>query len=74
MAQARQTAFKLLEKYYHKHKVPDMVYVPFIKLCRSVCEEKPFQVPGPRHYTVDTVIKLQQTLGGEVLLRGYLTK
>ena len=57
MEQTRKTAFKLLGKYYHEHNVPGMVYVPFIKLCRSVCEEQPFAVPAPHHHTVEAAIK-----------------
>jgi hypothetical protein len=74
MKQTRETAFKLLAKYYHEHNIPGMVYVPFIKLCRSVCEDQSFTAPGPHHRTVEAAIKSQQTLGGEFLLRGYLTK
>ena len=64
MEQTRKSAFKLLGQYYHEHNVPGMVYVPFIKLCWSVCDKQPFDVPGPHHHTIEAAIKSQQTLGG----------
>ena len=73
-AKARKGAFKLLEKYYHQHKVPASVYVPFVKLCWAAIEDSDLHVHDPVLPSVETAIMNQKKLGGEFLLQGYLTR
>ena len=72
--QARASAFKLLEKYYNHHKVPPLVYVPFVRLCRMACDGAPEDSPISAHDSLSDAISSQRHLGHDFLLRGYLTK
>ena len=71
--EARNNAIKLMTTYYHEKQVPALVYVPFIKMIRNICDvnldEAIHQQQPP---TVQAAIQAQQKLGGEFMLRGYL--
>ena len=74
MKTTRTNAFKLREKYYHQHGILGMVYVPFIELCQSTCNNKPMQVKRPVHITVEDAIHAQRNLGHDFFLQGYLAR
>jgi hypothetical protein len=72
MQQNRKSAFKSLEKYYHQHKIPALVYIPFIRICHAACEIWEPNL-GPLPPEIHKAVTAQQELGGEFTLRGYLT-
>ena len=74
MKNTRMNAFKLMEEYYHQHGIPGMVYVPFIKLYQSTCNDKPMQAREPVHRTVEDAIHAQCNLGHDFFLRWYLAR
>ena len=69
----RKRAITLLEKYYHQHRIPATVYVPFIRV-KAACEG--VEVVWVNQTTPSTMaaIQTQQRLGPDFLLRGLLTK
>jgi ribonuclease HI len=72
--QARVEAFRLMERYYHQHGIPATVYMPFLKLCWAECERTELDVYGRQPPIVRQAIDSQIMLGGEFLLRGYISK
>ena len=72
--ETRDEAFKLLEKYYHHHDIPALVYVPFVRLCWLACEDAELKLTGTVLPEITKAVENQSRLGGEFLLRGYLTR
>ena len=70
----RKQAFRQLEKYYHLHKIPSLVYVPIIKLLRSACQTGGNEWDIPSVPELAVAIRSQQALGEDFILRGYLVK
>ena len=72
--ETRKRAFELLEQYYHEHKIPKAVYMPIVQECWATCTGLAnTQNNAPRDTPVQRAIDTQSELGGEFLLRGYLT-
>ena len=74
MNKARVRAFKQCEQYYHQHKIPALVYVPFLKLIRSVCNRRAPVLHDRPHPAVRTAVIAQEKIGWELTLRGYLSR
>ena len=70
----RQTAFQQLEKYYHVHCIPAIIYVPIIKLLRSSCSSGGLRWNEPTVPIITKAINSQRALGEDFIIRGYLTK
>ena len=70
----RRQALRQLEKYYHLHKIPSLVYVPVIKLLRSACQSGGNEWDIPAVPELASAVKSQQALGDDFILRGYLVK
>ena len=34
----RKSTFQLLKRYYRQHKIPTVVYIPFLEICKATCE------------------------------------
>ena len=62
-----------LKKYYHRHKIPAVVYIPFLKMCKAAYELEELKWPDHLSPTIRQAIKNQQTVAREFLLPGYLT-
>lgn len=58
----RAVAFKLTEKYCHKYQIPGMVYVPFIRMCKSACPMSALTWKDLSHALVQKAIDNQSTL------------
>ena len=70
----RKQAFQQLERYYHQHKIPPLIYVPIVKLLRSACRPGGLIFDMPTVPELATAIKSQRVLGDDFILRGYLVK
>ena len=73
MKWTRKESLKLPERYYQQHKIPAVVYIPFLKMCKSMCDLEELKWHGPLSPTIRKAGKNQQSLGNEFLLHGYLT-
>ena len=72
--EARATAYNTMMHYYHEKQIPALIYKPFIRMCKAVCNitlDDPVQLDSPP--IIQEAIKQQQQLGPDFLLRGYLT-
>ena len=70
--QLRSNAFRQMEKYYDQHKIPATVYLPFVRMCRSVCADKPPNMTRNVIPSVQRAMEQQMRLPPEFLLRGLL--
>ena len=70
----RSTAFDQMNKYCHQHSLPAEVYIPFVNMCKAVCNDKPPNTTRNITPIVSQAMKQQMQLPPEFLLRGYLVK
>ena len=61
-----------MEKYYHQHKIPATVYLLFIRMFRSVCDDIPPNTMRNITPSVQQAMEQQMRLPSEFLPRGYL--
>ena len=73
MRRTQTSSFKLLKTYYHEHKIPAMVYIPFLRMCKAACNFENFIWHDKSAPEIKQATDSQQVLGGEFLLQGYLT-
>ena len=68
----RKATFKLLEGYYHEHKVPPLVYIPFLRMIKGTCDDEEITWRGRMPPQVRAAITKQSAMHSEFMLRGYL--
>ena len=74
MAKTRTQAFRTLERYYHHHGIPAVMYKALVRICLSTCNRETLMwfdlLPAP----VGMAVQSQRRLGGDFTLRGLLSK
>ena len=73
MQKTSKTAFEECQKYYHQRKVPAMVYIPFVRLMKAICDGRDPTVNSQMHPAAQAAVDSQVAIGGKLTLPGYLT-
>ena len=69
----RTRAYHQMKEYLKHHGLPSKIYVPFVNLCESVCNNVSPKRRYPDSVAIRRAVQSQWRLPHEFLLRGYLT-